>query len=112
MTKAAERIVDMEEYLRQVALEKNKRATLARDLFLLSILFLVASGAAYYYSLPFVAAALFIVFMIVQLVASETRLEIAMIDANRLLATMLHQQSREIGQLRLELTQKQSLRTH
>ena len=111
MTKTAERSVDMDEYLRQVVLEKSKRATLARDLFLLSILFLVASGAAYFYSFPVVAAVLFILFLIVHSVASETRLEIAMLDANRLLAHMLHQQSREILQLRVQLQQEQSLRT-
>ncbi len=101
----------MDEYVRQVALQKSARATLARDLFLLSILFLVASGAAYYFAWPVLAAALFIAFMIVHSVASETRLEIAMLDANRLLAQMLHHQAREIEQLRLELKQEQFLRT-
>ena len=101
----------MDEYLRQVALEKGKRATLARDLFLVSILFLVASGAAYFYSLPVVAVVLFIVFLIVHSVASETRLEIAMLDANRLLASMLHNQTREIQELRVELLRDHSLRS-
>ncbi len=109
MSKTAERSVDMDEYVRQVALEKGKRATLARDLFLLSMLFLVASGAAYFYSLPVVAAVLFIVFLIVHSVASETRLEIAMLDANRLLAQMLHHQAHEIHRLRVELHQEQTL---
>lgn len=111
MAKMAERGVDFDEYLRQVALEKGKRATLARDLFLLSILFLVASGAAYFYNMSVASAMLFVVFLIVQSVASETRLEIAMMDANRLLAYMLHQQSREIQQLRVELQHEQSMRT-
>lgn len=111
MTKTAERSVDLDEYLRQVAVEKSKRATLARDLFLVSILFLVASGASYFYSYPVVAAAFFILFLIVHSVASETRLEIAMLDANRLLAYMVHSHSREVQQLRAELLQEQSLRT-
>jgi hypothetical protein len=83
----------------------------ARDLFLLSILFLVASGAAYYYSFEIVSAALFVLFLIVQMVASETRLEVAMLDANRLLAQLVHQQSRDIAQLRRDLQQQQYLRT-
>lgn len=110
MAKTAERSVDLDEYLRQVALEKGKRATLARDLFLLSILFMVASGAAYFYSFPVVAALFFIVFLIVHSVASETRLEIAMMDANRLLAYMLHQQSRELQELRVQVQQEQFAR--
>lgn len=111
MAKNVDRSLTLEEYGRQVAQEKATRATLARDLFLLAILFLAGSGATFYYDWPVVAAGLFVVFMIVQSVASETRLEIAMLDANRLLAQLVHQQSGEIAQLRLELKQEQCLRT-
>ena len=95
MDKTVERVMTLEEYGRQVAHDKARRASVARDLFLLAILFLVAGGAAYYYSFP------------VQTVASETRLEIAMLDANRALALLVNQQSRDIAQLRKELQQEQ-----
>lgn len=111
MDKQQDRPMTLEEYGRQVGQDKARRATVARDLFLLSILFLVASGAAYYYSFPLVAAALFVLFLIVQMVASETRLEVAMIEANRSLALLVHQQSRDIALLRGELRQEQNLRT-
>jgi hypothetical protein len=107
MDKTVERVMTIEEYGRQVAQEKARRASVARDLFLLSILFMVASGAAYYFSFPIVAVCLFVVFLVVQTVASETRLEIAMLDANRALALLVHQQSRDIAQLREELRQEQ-----
>jgi|GEM_PF-1689967 len=111
MEKTHDRLMNLEEYARQVGQDKAKRVAVARDLFLLSILFLVASGAAYYYSFPLVAAALFVLFLIVQMVASETRLEVAMLDANRSLAQLVHQQSRDIAQLRRELQQEQFSRT-
>ena len=104
MDKTVERVMTLEEYGRQVAHDKARRASVARDLFLLAILFLVAGGAAYYYSFPVVAVGLFVV---VQTVASETRLEIAMLDANRALALLVNQQSRDIAQLRKELQQEQ-----
>ncbi len=111
MDKTHDRSMNLEDYARQVGQDKAKRATVARDLFLLSILFLVASGAAYYYSFLWVAAALFVLFLILQMVASETRLEVAMLDANRSLAQLVHQQSRDIAQLRRDLHQEQVLRT-
>lgn len=107
MEKTVERAMTLEEYGRQVAHDKARRASVARDLFLLSILFMVASGAAYYYSYSVVAVGMFVVFLVVQTVASETRLEIAMLDANRTLALLVHQQSRDIAQLRQELRQEQ-----
>ncbi|HQX59510.1 MAG: hypothetical protein KBF63_15625 [Rhodoferax sp.] len=107
MDKTVERVMTLEEYGRQVAHDKARRASVARDLFLLAILFLVAGGAAYYYSFPVVAVGLFVVFLVVQTVASETRLEIAMLDANRALALLVNQQSRDIAQLRKELQQEQ-----
>lgn len=111
MEKTHDRPMNLEEYARQVGQEKAKRASVASDLFLLSILFLVASGAAYYYSFEIVSAGLFVLFLIVQMVASETRLEVAMLDANRSLAQLVHQQSRDIAQLRRDLQQEQYLRT-
>lgn len=107
----AEKPLNLDEYRRLVALEKARCATLARDLFMLSMLFLVASGGAVYYEMPVVAAGLFVVFLIVQQVASETRLEMAMIDANRLLAQMVHQLSGEVAQLRVDFQQEQYDRT-
>ena len=111
MTKIAERNMDIDEYGRQTAHDKAGRATLARDLFLLAILFLAGSGAAYYYGWTVIAAGLFVVFLVVQSVASETRLEIAMIDANRPLALLIHQQGREIEQLHTALKQQEFVRT-
>ncbi len=111
MDKSNDRPMNLEEYARQVGQDKAKRVSVARDLFLLSILFLVASGAAYYYSVPWGAAALFVLFLIIQMVASETRLEVAMLDANRSLAQLVHQQSLDIAQLRRDLQQEQFLRT-
>ena len=111
MDKTQDRTMTLEEYARQVGQDKAKRAAVARDLFLLSILFLVASGAAYYYSFEIVSAGLFVLFLIVQMVASETRLEVAMLDANRSLAQLVHQQSRDIAQLRRELQQEDYSRT-
>ena len=111
MDKTQEWTMTLEEYARQVGQDKAKRATVARDLFLLSILFLVASGAAYYYGLPLVAGGLFVLFLILQMVASETRLEVAMLDANRSLAQLVHQQSRDIAQLRRDLHSEQYSRT-
>lgn len=111
MEKTHDRSMNLEEYARQVGQDKAKRVAVARDLFLLSILFLVASGAAYYYGFEIVSGALFVLFLIVQMVASETRLEVAMLDANRSLAQLVHQQSRDIAQLRRELQQEQFLRT-
>ncbi len=107
MDKTVERVMTLEEYGRQVDHDKARQASVARDLFLLAILFLVASGAAYYYSFPVVAVGLFVVLLVVQTVASETRLEIAMLDANRALALLVNQQSRDIAQLRKELQQEQ-----
>ena len=106
-----DRSMNLEEYARQVGQDKARRASVARDLFLLSILFLVASGAAYYYSFEIVSAGLFVLFLIVQMVASETRLEVAMLDANRSLAQLVHQQSRDIAQLRRDLLPEQHSRT-
>jgi hypothetical protein len=111
MDKTNDRTMTLEEYARQVGQDKAKRASVARDLFLLSILFLVASGAAYYYGFNIVSAALFVLFLMVQMVASETRLEVAMLDANRSLAQLVHQQSRDIAQLRHDLHQEQYSRT-
>ena len=111
MDNTQDRSMNLEEYARQVGQDKARRASVARDLFLLSILFLVASGAAYYYSFEIVSAGLFVLFLIVQMVASETRLEVAMLDANRSLAQLVHQQSRDIAQLRRDLHQEQYLRT-
>ncbi|MEO8546089.1 MAG: hypothetical protein ABJA49_15115 [Betaproteobacteria bacterium] len=111
MDKTPERAMTLEDYGRQVGHDKARRASVARDLFLLSMLFLVASGAAYYYSLPVVAVGLFVLFLVVQTVASETRLEVAMLDANRALALLVHQQSRDIAQLRQDLQQEQFSRT-
>ena len=111
MDKTQDRSMTLEEYARQVAQDKAKRVAVARDLFLLSILFLVASGAAYYYGYDIVSAGLFVLFLIVQMVASETRLEVAMLDPNRSLAQLVHQQSRDITQLRRELLPEQYSRT-
>lgn len=111
MNESAKRSPVMDEYGRQIAAEKAKRATLARDLFLVSMLFLAASGAAFYYGWPIAAGSLFVVFLIVQQVASEARLEIAMLDANRWLATLVQQQGREIRQLRDDLKQEEYRRT-
>jgi hypothetical protein len=104
--KTPERPMTLEDYGRQVTHDKARRSGVARDLFLLSVLFLVASGAAYYYSLPVVAAGLFVLFMVMQTVASETRLEVAMLEANRSLALLVHQQSRDIAQLRQDLQEQ------
>ena len=111
MNETSRRSSGPDEYGRQIAAEKAGRVTLARDLFALSMLFLVASGATYYYEYPIAAAALFMVFLMVQLVASETRLEIAMLDANRWLAALVEKQGREIRQLRDELRQEEFSRT-
>ncbi len=111
MDKTHDRPMTLEEYARQVGQDKAKRASVARDLFLLSILFLVASGAAYYYSFAIVSAGLFVLFLMMQMVASETRLEVAMLDSNRSLAQLVHQQSRDIAQLRRELQQEEYSRT-
>lgn len=111
MVKNVETRLGMEEYGRQTALHRQQRTTLARDLFMVSILFLVASGAGLYHDYPLVAAALFVVFLVVQQVASETRLEIAMVDANRLLVVMVDQQAREIEQLRDALKRDQYARS-
>ena len=111
MDEKPERSMTLEEYGRQVSHDKARRAGVARDLFLFSVLFLVASGAAYYYGFPIVAAGLFVLFMLMQTVASETRLEVAMLDANRALALLVHQQSRDIAQLRQDLQQEEYSRT-
>lgn len=111
MDKTAKQSPAMEEYGHQIAVEKAKRATLARDLFALSMLFLVASGVAYYYDWPIVAVALFMVFLVVQQAAMETRLEIAMLDSNRWLATLVERQGCEVRQLLDELQQEEFTRT-
>jgi len=111
MDKTHDRSMNLEEYARQVGQDKAKRVAVARDLFLLSILFLVASGATYYYGFEIVSAGLFVLFLIVQMVASETRLEVAMLDANRSLAQLVHQQSRDIAQLRRDMQKEEYLRT-
>lgn len=111
MNRQADLALNFDEYSRKTALEKAKRATLAKDIFLVAVLFLVASGAAYYYEATIVAGGLFFVFLIIQQVASETRLEIAMIDANGWLALLVNQQARDLDRLRSELKQQQFVRT-
>jgi len=106
MDKLPERPITLEDYGRQVTRDKAQRFGVARDLFLLSVLFLAASGAAYYYGLPVVAVGFFVLFMVTQTVASETRLEVAMLEANRALALLVHQQSRDIAQLRQDLQEQ------
>ena len=112
INKPAEPVFNFDEYSRKMTIEKTKRATLAKDVFLVAILFLVSSGAAFYYDAPLVAVCLFFVFLIVQQVASETRLEIAMIDANGWLALLVNQQAHDLAVLRNELKhQQQFVRT-
>lgn len=111
MIQLPEAALSFEEYSRKTALEKSKRATLAKDIFLVAVLFLAGSGAALYYDAPLVAVILFFLALIVQQVASETRLEIAMIDTNGWLALLVNQQARELERLRDELKQEQYRKT-
>ncbi len=111
MIQLPEAALSFEEYSRKTALEKSKRATLVKDIFLVAVLFLAASGAALYYDAPLVAVILFFLALIVQQVASETRLEIAMIDTNGWLALLVNQQARELERLRDELKQEQYRKT-
>ena len=107
MSRPMEHALNHDEFRAKMALEKVQRMTLARDLFLLAMLMLVACGVALYYDAMFIAAGLFCVFLIVHQVAFETRLQIAMIDTNGWLALLLNQHSRELQQLRIELKQEQ-----
>lgn len=100
-----------DEYSKRLVLEKAKRAPVARDLFLLAMLFLVASGASLFWDRPWVAAGLFSLFVIVNQVASETRLEIAMLDANTGLALLVRQQARDLEALRGERRGEQDAQT-
>jgi len=111
LNKPVDLALGFDEYSRNMASEKANRSTLAKDVFRVAVLFLVASGAALYSLLPYVALVFVLVFLIVPQVASETRPEIAMIDANGWLALLVHPQARELDWLRGELKQQDHGRT-
>ena len=106
MSKPTDHTLNHDEFRAKMAQEKAERTVVARDLFRLAMLMLVACGVAIYYDALFVAAGLFCLFLIVHQAAFETRLQLAMIESNGWLAQLLSQHSRELKQLRGELRQE------